>query len=503
MVQWKGNLDYNQVGAKAKHLDQVNSFNVPNFFTVTQSEVKQMLPEDREPENIRNTQLNGEVSENISEAYNNIGVASEIRNASGKAKNLVGNRRESSRVSIRISTSREGSYCRLNVGSSGLEKAVTELVAEYFEDHEEIPAIIVQKMVEPGHTGAIITDYRPGYTLIESVKGLGVPLEQGTTEPEMYLLRDEQVVDNRLPDKQLEVTRHPVNGKDRKRKVDRTDSPYQKRKILKAASRAEDADKNLKYVYKRGTFYIVDAEPAEKGIGTGEEDLDLIKAAGNPSLDEEFLKAQDLSSVPANPQKTVISKKGAYSSTLSQRARVTDLDLGVSPRESFMSERKEERQEQDSVHHYNPFNSREQKGTGTGSWRTASVELLTLNQGKDSLRTRPPFKGRYNIVSEPRDSNDISEQDVLTSYSEVFSHESDTAVLDSRLVPREGLEEAIEYIQAENRILIASEVDRNLIRSLIVADFDALAIDSQNLSQVEELVELEERRLILNKIRDL
>ncbi len=506
MVQWKGNLDYNQVGAKAKHLDQVNSFNVPNFFAVTRKEVEQILPEQREPENIRNTQIEGEVGQKISDAYSNIGVASEIRNASGKAKNLVGNRRETSRVSVRISTNKNGGYYRLDVGSSGLETAILELLAEYFKQHEEMPAILIQKMVEPGHSGAIITDYRPGHTLIESVKGLGIPLEEGSTQPEAYLLRDEQVVDNRLPDQQLEVSRHPVNGDNRRRTLDRTESPYQKRKILKAASRASETGKNLKYVYKRGTFYIVDAEPAENTIGTEEENLDMIKAAGNPEIEKGYEEVRRISEINERSEGTIVARKGAYTATKAQGIRDQGkIDLGIAPREEVLPDqnsqrtqrqREDQRQQENSS---NPFGRRSQS---SGIKKTASVNILPLNSGRKSLRTRPPFEGRYNIVSEVRNRNDIPERDVLTSYSEVFSHSSDTAVVDSRLVPKEGLEEAVEYINADTKILIASEVDRETVRSLVEADFDAVAVESQNLEDVEEMVELEERRLILDKVRE-
>ncbi len=509
MVQWKGNLDYNQVGAKAKHLDQVNSFNVPNFFAVTRREVEEILPEQRQPENIRNTQIEGEVGQKISDAYSNIGVASEIRNASGKAKNLVGNRRETSRVSVRISSSKKGGYYRLDVGSSGLEKAILELLAEYFKQHDEMPAILIQKMVEPGHSGAIITDYRPGHTLIESVKGLGIPLEEGSTHPEAYLLRDEQVVDNRLPDQQLEVSRHPVNGDNRRRTVDRTESPYQKRKILKAASRASEAGKNLKYVYKRGTFYIVDAEPTENSIGTEEENLDMIKAAGNPDVEKGYKQVRSLSEINENQEGTVVAQKGAYTATKSQKIRDQgNIDLAVSPREEALPEQNNQRSQQRARGHQernqgrqeaNPFGA---AGQSSDIRKTASVNILPLNSGRKSLRTRPPFEGRYNIVKEVRNSNDISEEDVITSYSEVFAHSSDTAVLDSRLIPREGLEEAIQYIQSGTKILIASQVDRETVRSLVEADFDAAAVESQSLGDVEEMVELEERRLILDRVRE-
>lgn len=498
MVQWKGDLDYNQVGDKAKHLDQINSFNVPNFFAVTRKEVEKILPERRKPEEIQNARIDQEVNSKISEAYSNIGVASEIRNASGKAKNLVGNRRETSRVAIRVSTSKTGSYYQLNVGSSGLEKAVKSVLASYFKRHDEVPALIVQKMVEPGHTGAIVTDYGRDYTLVESVKGLGTPLEDGETVPELYLLKNNKVADKRLPEEQLEVSRHPVNGSNRRRKVKRTKSPYKERKLTKAVSKAKEAGVNLKFIYKRGTFYIVDAKPAKQNKDFEDENLDVVKAAGKLSQDKNFTTVDKLSNIETLDSEDIVSRKGGYTSTVSQKARQKGINLGVSPRESFLSSQTSEEHERMQQRDENPFSS-----SASGSTKTATLEVLPLNKGRDSLRTKPPFQGKYNIVSRRNQENDIPEEDVLTSYSEVFALDSNTAVLDSRLVPREGLEQALEYIEADQKILIAARVDRKVVRTLIMNDFDAVAIENQDISEVAELVELEERKIILDKVREI
>jgi hypothetical protein len=502
MVQWKGDLDYNQVGEKAKHLDQVNNFNVPNFFAVTKEEVEQILPNQRDPEKIKNTRMDREIRERLSDSYSNVGVASEIRNASGKAKNLVGNRRETSRVSVRVSTSKKGSYYQLNVGSSNIERAVKNVLASYYEDHSEVPAVIVQKMVEPGHTGAIHTDYKAGYTLIESVKGLGTPLEEGKTNPEVYLIKDNNIVDKRLPEKQLEVSRHPVNGKNRQRNVQRDKSPYKKRKMLKAVSNAANSRVNLKYVYKRGTFYIVDAEPAENPAPEPQNlDLDIIEASGDIDSESNRLEIiEELEDLKNIDSEKVISRKGGYTSTISQKAREKDLNLGVNPRESFLQEQKTQQSDVETEtrsREVNPFSE------GSQNTRTATLDVLSLNKGRNSLRTKPPFRGTYNIISGRGQENDIPEENVLTSYSEVFVFEGNTAVLDSRLVPRQGLESALNYLEADEKILIAAQVDREILRELIISDFDAVAIENQKISEVAELIELEERKIILDKVREI
>lgn len=503
MVQWKGDLDYSQAGAKAKHLDRLENFNVPNFFVITKREVQQSLPEKKDPQRILNTEIQQELLNEVEDAHSNVGVTSEIRNASGKARSLVGNRREASRVSVRVSTSKTGSYYQLNVGSSNIENAVKQVLADYFEDHEEVPAVIIQKMVEPGHTGAIVTDYRSGYSLVESVKGLGTPLEEANTLPETYLVREGEIQDKRLPEKQIEVTRHPVNGKNRKRTVKRDESPYRRRKLLDHVSKLASTGFNVKYVYKRGTFYIVDASPARnRSAPDKEEDLDFVKASGDWSEVSDFKLVERPPEVSSYDQ-PVVAKKGGYTSTKSQKARDHDKKLAVNPREEFLSQYQEQENEgyERSESSDNPFSQAAPREQNVPE--TASIELMQLNQGRNSFRTKPPYEGQYNIVPRVRDDNDIHEENVLTSYSEVFALDNDIAVLDSRLVPREGLENALEYIEAEQKILIAARADRGMIKALIEADFDLLVVENQGLSEVAEMVELEERRIILDKVREI
>lgn len=505
MVQWKGDLDYSQAGAKAKHLDRLENFNVPNFFVITRREVQQTLPENKEPQRVLNTELNQELLNEVEDAHSNVGVTSEIRNASGKARSLVGNRREASRVSVRVSTSKTGSYYQLNVGSSNIENAIKQVLANYFEDHDETPAVIIQKMVEPGHTGAIVTDYRSGYSLVESVKGLGNPLEEASTSPETYLVRNGEIKDKKLPEKQIEVTRHPVNGKNRKRTVKREQSPYRRRKLLDKVSKLASTGFNVKYVYKRGTFYIVDASPARnQAASEKEQSLDFVKAAGDWSNVSDFKLVEQPPEV-TEYERPVVARKGGYTSTRSQQARDHDKKLAVSPRDEFLSKHQDqeehgEKRQQESA---NPFSQDRERQRKQKLPETASIELMQLNQGKNSLRTKPPYEGRYNIVPRVKNENDIHEENVLTSYSEVFALDRDIAVLDSRLVPREGLENALDYIEAEQKILIAARADREMVKALIESEFDILVVENQALSEVAEMVELEERRIILDKIREI
>jgi len=116
-------------------------------------------------------------------------------------------------VSVRISSSEKGLYeSRLNIGSSKLVEAIKQVGTSYYEKNDDHPAIIVQKMVEPDYSGALVTDYLGRYGLLEVVEGLGTSLEKGITKPHLYLFDDQKLLDSRAADSQIKITRNPING---------------------------------------------------------------------------------------------------------------------------------------------------------------------------------------------------------------------------------------------------------------------------------------------------
>ena len=139
MVQWKGDLDQKQVGKKASNLDSLNELEVPNFFVLTKREIGRYL-DTTEPREILNKQLSDELKQRLHEAYDDIGMSSEVRNASGEARNLVGNQRENQRVSVRISSESTGSDYKLDIGSSNLENALKQVLASHFRRNDSTPA---------------------------------------------------------------------------------------------------------------------------------------------------------------------------------------------------------------------------------------------------------------------------------------------------------------------------------------------------------------------------
>jgi phosphoenolpyruvate synthase/pyruvate phosphate dikinase len=88
MVQWKGNIDSQEAGEKAANLESLENFDVPNFFVLTRSEVEDFL-DSNEPERIQNSKLPDEMVSRVKDAYEDIGMSSEVRTSSGRARNLA------------------------------------------------------------------------------------------------------------------------------------------------------------------------------------------------------------------------------------------------------------------------------------------------------------------------------------------------------------------------------------------------------------------------------
>ena len=131
MVEWKGEIGESS-GQKAQLLDDLNNFNVPNFFVITPSEIEQLFQTETDPNQVLNASINMGVKREIKDAYDEVGMSSEVREASGKAKSLVGGQRNGQLVTIRISSSEKEKYnYKLNVGSSNFFQALKEVVSSY------------------------------------------------------------------------------------------------------------------------------------------------------------------------------------------------------------------------------------------------------------------------------------------------------------------------------------------------------------------------------------
>jgi len=128
MVVWKGEVERKH-GEKAYNLDQVD-LDVPNFFVITSEELKEMF-QTRDPERILNSSID---IEEIRDAYREVGMSSEVRNASSRARNLVGGQRGNSKVTVRASDEGVSDF-ELDVGASGLEDAIKNVAASFIENN--------------------------------------------------------------------------------------------------------------------------------------------------------------------------------------------------------------------------------------------------------------------------------------------------------------------------------------------------------------------------------
>lgn len=495
MVQWQGEIDREQSGLKAAKLDSVNSLEVPNFFTITRGEIENFIGRNKDPNQILNSKIPASLMQKIKDAQDEIGMSSEVRNASGRAKNLVGGQRDSQRVSIRVSDKEKGLYeYQLNVGSSNLEKALKNVIASYYEaGKQDYPAIIIQKMVEPGETGSVVVNFTKNNSLLESTQGLGNSLEEGITTPDLYLVNDEGVKTKKIPEKQVKMSRNPMNGQKRKRKVSRNSSAFNEREIKNFVQKVRREGLSVKFVHKRGTFYIVDAFESEPVSGQeGIESLRVSKGeirgqAGND------ITLSDQTVSPEKYENSLISRKGAYTSNDAQRARAEEKPAIF----SYSGELEEDQKvyiPEKSVEIQQPSRkSADQSSNQQIHGAVTATEVLLL-EGED-VDLDSPFTG-YQIKG-----SEISNKEVLQSYREIMEFSGQKYVLDTRKIKGEGQLNALEYLVAEQKFLLAGNAERELLRKAVKQEVDAVIAPQDVVSEVKKVLAEEEKKLILDYVR--
>lgn len=474
MVQWKGNTQREQVGEKAANLESLEKFNVPNFFVLTKSEVGELL-ESREPEKIDNQKIPEDVVEEVREAYQDIGVSSEVRNASGEARNLVGNQRESQRVSVRISVNDNMAEYKLNVGASGLEDSIRKVLSSYYRENSETPAVIFQKMIEPEYTGAVVNKYTRRHSLVEIVEGLGHSLEEGITVPEFYLLNNSAVQEKRIPEKQVKVSRNPMNGQRRTRTISKNSPTFQDSEIEDLARKASREGLSVKFVYKRGSFYVVDAFDSEPM--NVEPDLEALKVSEG---EIEGREGRDyiLSDETRKTQKPLVAKKGGYTSTDSQRKRKENMPAVVSLQnmqkiQDNSSERKEGTIEEKTV-----------KDTSTRFSGVTATEVRSISE--------------FPELSENPFSFQEKESKFADSCEQILSEES--SLIDARDIDRKALLKSIESVDA--KVLAVEEASDDLLEKVVEEGIEILVVPDHSVEKVSRRLLREEKRFILSNIRN-
>jgi len=307
MVVWKGEIERRH-GEKAYNLDNTG-LEVPNFFVITSEEIAELF-KTRDANKLRNTSIE---SDKIMDAYKEVGMSSEVRNASNRARNLVGGQRGNAKVTVRASDKGVSEF-ELDIGASGLEDAIKNVTASYLENNDsELPNIIIQKMIEADYTGALIKG-RKDY--VEVVEGLGIALENGKTRPSRYLIGEN--IEFKSPEYQVKVTQNPMTGGFREKRIENPEKPFAASEIKEFA---EEASNSVKFVYKRGSFFAVDVFDEENHI----EDLKQLKVSRgemNGTVGQE-ITLSDETLPPEKYENSLVARKGGYISTDAQKARTS------------------------------------------------------------------------------------------------------------------------------------------------------------------------------------
>lgn len=499
MVQWKDKLN-GKVGSKAATLDSIENAAVPNFFVITREEASNGFSSSDE-----GLKVSEDLSESIKEAYKNIGMSSEVRNSNGRAKNLVGGQRNNQLVSVRISERGDHEY-KLNVGSSEIVEAVESVAASYYRQaDEEHPAIIIQKMVEPGYTGSIVGN--EGAALLEAVEGLGTSLEEGISEPHYYHLERGEVKFAEKAGTQLKIKRNPINGQHKRERVKPEKLPFQEEEVVKLHSKLASEGVNAKFVYKRGSFHIVDAWKSNENFNATKDGIRVSvgKISGEVGRDVRF---SDKTIPPEDYRNALIASKGGYTSRDAEKAREADKPAIFSfdkelknGQKVVINEKETTPRLEDRETNVDPLGN-QQVGSKEDS-RTAS-EVIPINpRAKRGLHLSPPYGRGYSIAAREAPGEVIPASGYLENYGDVFAFDGEKAVLDVRKIGNRGLEEAIEYLEADTKILVLPGPDKELVYKGIENGFETFAVPGELVEKTESLVEAEEQRFVIRKLRDL
>lgn len=518
MVEWKGRLE-GEVGEKAEQLDQVENFQVPNFFVVTSEELEQIFNGKTSSEQILNTSIGSDYRKKIKDAYKDIGMSSEVRNANGRAKNLVGGQRNNQLVSVRVSNG-DGHYkYKLNVGSSDLFDSIKEVAGAYYRDKQEMPSIIVQKMVESEYSGSAVIGGRESPDLVEVVEGLGTSLEEGDNQPYFYT-RDSNSIDSKKPEEHLKVSRNPMNGQKREKKVE-PEMPFEQSEVKELLGKLDRQGINVKFTYKRGDFHIVDAWREEP-------EYEVLK---NPEIQGVKVSEGDISGTvgreitysettlpPEKYEENLVSRVGGYTSRDAEKAReagktavfsFTDkLESGqrINMQQEGTRERKQARMD-GGPERNSPFSP--DKETGNSFDQKDSVEtstateVLALNpRNGRGVFTSPPYGEGYVLSDRATGENEFSRESYVDTAEKAFVFDGEKLILDVRKMGEEK-KQVVDYLEAEKKVIITGKPDLELLKKAVKNGFEAVACEKRFTDKLEKKVERAEKKFMLEKLREL
>ncbi len=533
MVEWKGEIGDNS-GQKAQLLDDLNEFNVPNFFVITSSEIERLFQSGTDPNHVLNASLNMGVKREIKDAYDEVGMSSEVREASGKAKSLVGGQRNGQLVTIRISSSEKEKYnYKLNVGSSNFFQALKEVISSYYKHNNSHPSVIVQKMVEPGFTGAVTSEGLE--TIVETVKGIGTSLEEGLTKPNICYLRGSRLEKRFVPEEQLEISRNPVRGENQRKKIE-PEEPFEKEEVEKFVRKTRSEDLNLKFVYKRGGFHVVDASRSkgeQEGFNVSVNGLRVSNGQINGVIGQQ-VEFSDQTMPPSEYDNALIAKKGGFTSRDAYHARKAgkpaifrykvSIDQGQKikassndtevekqeNRQSFtpnmsntdssqsMNDNSDFRRDKES----NPFRNSEESKAFSDEVLATEVLPIDPRKGRGVFLKRKGSKG-YSVDDQSKGTKTIPRKGYLSSFEDVFAFEDSSAVLDARRIPARGLKQALEYLEADIKVLLVENPERELLQQAIESGVDAIGCPENRVDRISEVVASFEKKFIMDKLREI
>ncbi|MFB6148007.1 MAG: hypothetical protein ABEJ66_03915, partial [Candidatus Nanohaloarchaea archaeon] len=270
--------------------------------------------------------------------------------------------------------------------------------------------------------------------------------------------------------------------------------------LVELVQDAREEELDLKFIYNRGSFYIVDAFPPGNSspFDSQETSLSGLRVSKGEIKGEvgEEVGFVDETVSPGSYRNGLIARKGGYSSKHAQQARNQETPAvfsfsGQLERGSRVSMGSSEITADSST----PGTS---QGTGIASTAT---DTLPLN-GEEGLMLSPPFRGaKYAVTDRDTRAERIPRDGYLASYGEVFAFEGEKAVLDARKLGSTGLEDAMEYLDAELKLLVVDRPGSEVLRKAVETGFDGVA--SHNMSRLEKVLEREERRFMLEKLREL
>lgn len=522
MVEWKGGLD-GEVGEKARILDRIERFPVPNFFVITAGELRQVFEGKNSSDQILNTTLSPERKNELKDAYKDIGMSSEVRNSTGRAKNLVGGQRNNQLVSIRVSNQSSDSGYSLNTGSSDLFDAIKDVVASYYDDENDFPAVIIQKMVEPEVSGAAMIGDRDSPDLLEVVEGLGVSLEEGENRPYFYT-RDSDGIYSRKPSEHLKVTRNPINGHERRKNVD-PELPFKDSEVRELLGKLDSEGLNIKFVYKRGDFHVVDAwdeDPNYKVLRNPEmQGLKVSQGDISGTVGREITYSEN-TLPPEKYEKHLVSRTGGYTSRDAEKAReqgktavfsfTEELEQGQrinmkneDRRQSRMDDRREEEFsfEEDSLGERSERKKNEVDFEEDAIEPVLATEVIPLNprQGK-GVYTSPPYGEGYVLNERASGENEFTRDQYVDSFEKAFRFEADKLMLDVRKMGDEK-QQVMDYLEARKKVLICENPDTDVLRNAVRNGFEAVGCEERFVSELESKMLKAEKSFMISKLREL